>query len=279
MVGRRPQQAVSKLPCLVLSSVISCRSSICPGRLSPAWLVSLVVVSCHMVSKWWHARSIGRLWGGWYTLPRTISFVSHCWLYLWLCPLPDPDVGLSIFVCDVELTSFHFGLCCRKFVLCLCGQCPGLYTICHSWQHTGVVHLFLQADGKVACEGIPVFGVCRPACHDSSLYLFVLVLFLEAVVLSQVHAALDIFYQHIVHVYRRVVYNHHICLCTIFILRPFRLLSSDSSCSICCSYCGVSVHRNMSSAKRRLERHFPSIFTSLLLVYPWRIQLVARQPI
>ena len=45
MVGRRPQHAVSKLPCLVLSSVISCRSSICPGRLSPAWLVSLVVWS------------------------------------------------------------------------------------------------------------------------------------------------------------------------------------------------------------------------------------------
>ena len=33
------------------------------------------------------------------------------------CPLPDPDVGLSIFVCDVEHTSFHFGLCGRKFVL------------------------------------------------------------------------------------------------------------------------------------------------------------------
>ena len=33
-------------------------------RLSTAWLVSLVVFSCHMVSKWWRARSIGRLWGG-----------------------------------------------------------------------------------------------------------------------------------------------------------------------------------------------------------------------
>ena len=42
------------------------------------------------------------------------------------CPLPDPDVGLSIFVCDVEHTSFHFGMCGRKFVLCLFGQCPGL---------------------------------------------------------------------------------------------------------------------------------------------------------
>ena len=164
------------------------------------------------------------------------------------CPLPYPDVGLSVFVCDVEHTSFHFGLCGRKFVLCLFGQCPCLCTICHSWQHTGVVHLSLQADGKVAFEDIPVFGVCRPACHDSSLYLFVLVLFLETVVLSQVHVTLNIFYQHIVHVYRGV-----------------RLLSSDSSCSICCSSCGVSVQNNMSSAKRRLVmvRNSPSIFKPL----------------
>ena len=115
---------------------------------------------------------------------------SHSVDYIYeFCPLPNPDVGPSIFVCDVKHTSFHFGLCGRKFVLCLFGQCPGLCTICHSWQHTGVVHLSLQADGKVAFEYIPVFGVCRPACHDSSLYLFVLVLFLEAVVLSQVHQA------------------------------------------------------------------------------------------
>ena len=187
------------------------------------------------------------------------------------CPLPNPDVGPSIFVCDVELTSFYFGLCGRKFVLCLFGQCPGLCTICHSWQHTGVVHLSLQADGKVAFEDIPVFGVCRSACHDSSLYLFVLVLFLEAVVLFQVKVAWDIFYQHIVQVYRGVVYNHHLCLCDVH-LRPIRLLSSDSSCSICCSSCGVSVHRNMSSAKRRLERNSPSIFTPLFSQFnPFRL--------
>ena len=138
----------------------------------------------------------------------------------------------------------------------------GLCTICHSWQHTGVVHLSLQADGNVAFEDVPVFGVCRPACHDSSLYLFVMVLFLEAVVLSQVHVTLDIFYQHIVHVYRGVVYNHQFVF-AMFILTPIRLLSSDSSCSNCCSSCGVSVHRNMSSAKRRLERNYPSIFTPL----------------
>ena len=72
----------------MLSSTRSCRSSICPGRLSTAWMISLVVFYCHMVSKWWHARSIGRIWGGWYALPRTISFFSHRWLYLWLLSSP-----------------------------------------------------------------------------------------------------------------------------------------------------------------------------------------------
>ena len=36
VVGRRPQHAAPKLPCLVLSSAISCCSIICPGRLSTA---------------------------------------------------------------------------------------------------------------------------------------------------------------------------------------------------------------------------------------------------
>ena len=61
------------------------------------------------------------------------------------CPLTDPDVGLSIVVCDNEHTSFHFGLCGRKFVLCLFGQCLGLCPICHSWQHTELhICLFRQ---------------------------------------------------------------------------------------------------------------------------------------
>ena len=47
-----------------------------------------------------------------------------------------------------------------------------------------------------------------------------------------------------------------------YILRPIRPLSSDSSCSICCSYCGETVPRNISSAKRRLGKA-PSIFTPL----------------
>ena len=154
-----------------------------------------------------------------------------------ICPAQDHFIFLTVLIismtCVLSLTQMLVFLflyvmlsilisilvcASRKFVLCLFGQCPVLFTIFHSWQHTGVVHLSLQADCKVAFEYIPVFGVCRPACHYSSLYLFVLVLFLEAVVLSQVHVAFNIFYQRIVHVYRGV-----------------RLLSSDSSCEISCN--------------------------------------------
>ena len=56
--------------------------------------------------------------------PGPLHF-SHIADYIYdCCPLPNPDVGPSIFVCDVEHTSFHFGLCGRKFVLCMFGQCP-----------------------------------------------------------------------------------------------------------------------------------------------------------
>ena len=56
--------------------------------------------------------------------PGTFFFLSVHYIYDF-CPISDPDVGPSIFLCDVEYTSFHFGLCGRKFVLCLFGQCPG----------------------------------------------------------------------------------------------------------------------------------------------------------
>ena len=122
-------------------------------------------------------------------------------------------VLLSLYVMSSILLSILVCAAASLFCACLVSV---LCTICHSWQHTGVVHLSLQADGKVAFEDIPVFsGVCRPTCHDSSWYIFVLVIFLEAVVLSQVHVAWDIFYQHIVRVYRGVVYKHHLCLCDV----------------------------------------------------------------
>ena len=49
-----------------------------------------------------------------------------------LCPLPDPGVGPSVLVCDVEHTTFYFGRYGRQVVLCLFGECPCLCTICHS---------------------------------------------------------------------------------------------------------------------------------------------------
>ena len=142
---------------------------------------------------------------------------SHSVDYIYeSCPLPDPDVGPSIFVCDVEHTCFHL-VCAAASLFCAClvsVQVSAPYVIAGSTQELYTC-LFRQMARLRLKICIPVFGVCRPACHESSLYLFVLVLFLEAAVLSQVPVALDIFYQHIVHVYRGVVYNRHLCLCNV----------------------------------------------------------------
>ena len=77
---------------------------------------------------------------------------SHIADYIYdFCPLLDPDVGLSIFVCDVEHTSFHFGLCGRNFVQCLFGQWPGICTICNSRQHIGFINQSLQGKWQGCC--------------------------------------------------------------------------------------------------------------------------------
>ena len=144
MVGRRPQLAASKLACIVLSSAISYRS-----RIS-----TIVVCSRHMVSKWWYARGPLVVFKP-VDVPYPIRQPHYDFIFRTLLiiqydfyPLSDPDAGLSVPVCDVDHTYFHVGLCCRKFVLSLFGEYPGLCTIYHSWQHTRVVHLSLQADGK-----------------------------------------------------------------------------------------------------------------------------------
>ena len=69
---------------------------------------------------------------------------------------PDPYVGLSIFVCDVEHTSFIL-VCAVASLFCACLVSVQVSAPCHSWQHTGVVHLSLQADGKVAFEDVTYF--------------------------------------------------------------------------------------------------------------------------
>ena len=102
VVGRRPQHAVSKLPYLVLSSAISCRSSICPGRLSTlGWSpLSYFLV---IWSPSGDARGPSVVFEA-VDMPCPGPFhFSHSVDYIYeYCPLPDPDVGPSIFVFDVE---------------------------------------------------------------------------------------------------------------------------------------------------------------------------------
>ena len=119
------------LVCLVLSSARWCRSSICPGRLFTAWLVFLVIFSCHnfygiqVVTLEVHLSCLRRL-----MCPAWDHFIFLTFLIIsYFCALPDPDVGNSILVVDIEHISFHFGLCGRKFVLCLFGQCQMLRAV------------------------------------------------------------------------------------------------------------------------------------------------------
>ena len=209
----KASHAVSKLPCLVLSTAISCRSSICLGRLSTAWLVFRVVFSCHnglqVVTREVHRSSLRRL-----ICPSQDHFMYLTVLIIsmtFVLSLTQMLVFLSLYVMLSILLSMLVCAATSLFCACLVSvQVSAPYVMAGSTHE-----LSLQADGNVAFEDVPVFGICRPACHDSSLYLFVLVIFLDAVVLSQVHVALDNFYQHIVHVYWGVVCNHHLCLCDV----------------------------------------------------------------
>ena len=98
-----------------------------------------------------------------------------------------------------------------------------LTKISHNWQHAGVVHLSLQADGKGDLEDIPVCGIyaAQPATN-LSLYLFVVVDFLDAVVVSQVYVAFNIFYQNMVHV-DGVLSTSISFIFVMFIFRPIDL--------------------------------------------------------
>ena len=261
MVGQRPQHAVSQLTCSVLSSATSCRSSICPGRLSTASLVSLVF-SCHMVSNWWHATSIGCLWGGWYALPRTISFFSVYIISMtFVISLTQMLVLLSVNVMLSILLSIL--VCAAASLFCAClvsvqvsapydiaGSTQELYTCLFRqmqgcfWRYSGVLHMTPSLPWFFVvslCPGSFPWG-CSVIPSTCSLgHYFISTLFTFIWVLSTTTT---------------FVFQT-------FILRPIRLLSSDSSCRICCSSCGVSVHRNMSSAKRIFERNSPSIVTPL----------------
>ena len=99
---------------------------------------------------------------------------SHSVDYIYeFCPLPDPDVGPSIFVCDVEHTSFHFGLCGRKFVLCLFGQCPFLFG--KTLSHILYIVLCCEYAGYEQCIIYIYIYVCgnMPVISIQHKYLFI----------------------------------------------------------------------------------------------------------
>ena len=111
--------AASRLACLARSSARSCPSNICPGRLSTAWLFSLVVFSCRIVSKWWRVRSMSmcRLSGGCCALPRTTS-LSHIADYGYdVCPLSLTHIIFyDIIYCTVVLQRWSAAFATERFL-------------------------------------------------------------------------------------------------------------------------------------------------------------------
>ena len=111
------------LSCAVLSHIVSLqylsRSSL--HRLAGLHCCLFLSYGIQVVTREVHRSSLRQL-----ICPAQDHYVFFTLLIIYMtgaCPLPGPDVGLSIFACDVEHTSFHFGLCGRTFVLCLFVQC------------------------------------------------------------------------------------------------------------------------------------------------------------
>ena len=144
---------------------------------------------CHIVSLQYLSRSsLHRLAGPPYRLLWSHGLqvvtreVHRSYLRRLICPAHDHFICLTLLIISMTFVFFltQMLVCLSLYVmlriLLSILVCATATLLCHSWHHTGVVHLSLQADGKVALEDIPVFGVCRPACRESSLYLLVLVI-------------------------------------------------------------------------------------------------------
>ena len=78
--------------------------------------------------------------------PGPFHYVHSVYYIHEFCPLPDPDVGISILVCDVEHNSFNFSLCARKVVLCFRGSAP--YVIAGSTQE---LYTYVSSDRWQGC--------------------------------------------------------------------------------------------------------------------------------
>ena len=112
-----------------------------PGRVSPVFVqvVSSSLGWSNLVSSFLVVWSPSGDTGGPHVfeavdvLCRGPLYFTHIAEYVYdVYPISDPDVGLSFLVRDVDHTSLHVGLCGRKFVLCLFGECPCMCNIRHS---------------------------------------------------------------------------------------------------------------------------------------------------
>ena len=131
------------LSCAVLGQIVSLqyltRSSLrrladLPCRM----FLSLLLYGLQVVTGDVHRSSLRRL-----ICSGSFHFI-HIADYVYdFCSLPDPDVGLSILVCDVQHTSFHFAPCRFPGKLLLFCSVNVLWVVrrkgyfLHTYQHIG----------------------------------------------------------------------------------------------------------------------------------------------
>ena len=143
MVRRRPQHDVSKLACVVLSScqIVSLQ------YLSRSSLHRLAGILC-------------RLFLSYYGLQVVTREVHRSSLRRLMCPAQDDIFRTLLIIFALSLTqmlvfvSLYVMLsillsvlvCAAASLFCACLVSVRVSAPCHSWQHTGVVHLSLQAD-------------------------------------------------------------------------------------------------------------------------------------
>ena len=139
-------------------------------------------VLCHIVSLQYLARSSLHRLAGLpcrlflsYGLQVVTREVHRSSLRRLICPAQDHLMFLTLLIISM---TFVFSLTQMLVFLYLYVMlsillsilvCAAASLFCHSWQHTRVVHLSLQADGKVAFEDVPVFGECPGPLHCSHI--------------------------------------------------------------------------------------------------------------
>ena len=133
----------------------------------------------------------------------------------------------------------------------------------------------LQTCPNVTLTYVGKLGECCLSGSDISLNLLVLVFISGAVYLSQIDVTCTVLYLSVVNIYWCVLFII-ILVFDLFIYRPSILLSSANSCSICCSSCGVLVHKGMPMQSVILHFRHSIIFSAFLLQLVYDVDVVCR---